>query len=224
VWRGPVNVDNSLMTEHLLFPAVAFLGALIGGYISSYAKKRAETRALKKDIREIARQTEIITKAAKEIEAGISIRVWSQQQRWDVQKTTLLESLKELATVETFLHELVFTFRDTKGHAQGYAERREKAGEKYADAINSFRRTQLAMEIVCGVTIGKRFREIDNIFARTLHAAKRSDFDEIWNDLSLELPAAKTALRETIRRQLEFDPQLGGGELSLSNSAPLEEN
>jgi len=52
----------------------------------------------------------------------------------------------------------------------------------------------------------------------------RPYFDEIWNDLSLELPAAKTALRETIRRQLEFDPQLGGGELSLSNSAPLEEN
>jgi hypothetical protein len=130
-----------------------------------------------------------------------------------------LESLKELATAETFLYELVYTFSRTKDHSPGRAERREEANEKYADAINSFRRTQLAMEIVCGTAIGTRFREIDNIFGRTLHGARRGDFGEIWNELIPALLAAKIELGKTIRGQLEFDPQLGGGELFLSSAA-----
>jgi hypothetical protein len=62
------------------------------------------------------------------------------------------------------------TFRDTKDHSPSRADRREGVNEKYADAINNFRRTQLAMEIVCGTAIGKRFEEIDNIFGRTCAA------------------------------------------------------
>jgi hypothetical protein len=117
---------------------------------------------------------------------------------------------------------LVYTFGDTKDQSPGRAERREEVNEKYADAINNFRRTQLAMEIVCGTAIGTRFREIDNIFARTLHGARRGDFDEIWNELAPALLAAKRELGETIRGQLDFDPQLGGGQISLTlHIAPL---
>jgi hypothetical protein len=193
-----------------------------GGFIVAYLKKKAENLAAHEDFKKLLAQQQATIEATKVIEARISIGMWSQQQRWDVQKTTLLESLKELATAETSLYGLVYTFRDTTDHSHGSAERREEASEKYADAINNFRRTRLAMEIVCGTAIGTRFQEIDNIFGRTLHGARRGDFGEIWNELTPALLAAKRQLGETIRRQLEFDPQLGGGELFLSSFiAPL---
>jgi hypothetical protein len=43
-------------------------------------------------------QVSAVTEAAKQIEARISSELWSRQQRWEVQKTALLDSLKELAT------------------------------------------------------------------------------------------------------------------------------
>ena len=204
--------------EHLLWLGLTTLGsAFLGSYLAGYSKKKAENLATKEDIQELARQTAILTQAEKGTEARISIGVWSQQQRWDVQKTTLLESLKELATAETFLYGLVYTFRDTRDRSEGWEEQRKDANEKYADSINNFRRTQLAMEIVCGTAIGKRFEDIDNIFGRTQHSARRGDFGEIWQEQFPALLAAKRELGKTIRWQLEFDPQLGGGELFLSS-------
>jgi hypothetical protein len=192
--------DWRIMGNPLIDALIFLAGLLAASFLPSYMKKKGENLATKEDIQEL-------TQATKEIEARISIGVWSQQQRWDVQKTTLLESFKELATAETCLYELVYTLRDTKDHSQGRAERREEANKKYADAVNNFRRTQLAMEIVCGAAIGTRFREIDNIFGRTLHAARRGDFGEIWDELCLELLAAKKHSGDTIHKQLEFDPQ-----------------
>jgi hypothetical protein len=204
--------------ENLLIGAFIFLAGLFSSsFLPSYMKKKGENLATKEDIQELARQTAILTQAAKEIEARISIGVWSQQQRWDVQKTALLESLKELATAEAFLSRLVYTFSDTTDHSEGWAERRKEANEKYADAMNNFWRTQLAMEIVCGRAIGNQFQEIENIFKRIRNSARQGHFDEIWDKQYPELLAAKRELGETIRRQLEFDPQLGGGELVLSS-------
>jgi hypothetical protein len=206
------------MTEPLLIGALIFLVGLFSrDFLPSYMKKKGENLATKEDIQELARQTAVLTQAAKEIEARISIGVWSQQQRWDVQKTALLESLKELASAETFLSRLVYTFSDTTDHSGDWAERRKEANEKYADAINNFWRTQLATEIVCGRAIGDQFQEIDNIFKRMLKMARQGDFDFILDKQYLELDAAKRQLGETIRRQLEFDPHQGGGELSLSS-------
>jgi hypothetical protein len=202
-WRIMENLLGGALIGALMY----MLGLLGRSFLPAYMQEKGKNLATKEDIQELAKQTAILTQAAKEIEARISMGVWTQQQRWAVQKTTLLESLKELATADTCLYELVYTFRDTKDHSQDRAERREEANKKYADAVNNFRRTQLAMEIVCGAAIGTRFREIDNIFGRTLHAAKRGDFGEIWDGLCLELLAAKKHLGDTIRKQLEFDPQ-----------------
>jgi hypothetical protein len=203
--------------EHFLWILLVAISSGFGGFIGAYLRKSAENLAANENFKTLLAQQKATIEATKAIEARFSIGVWSQQQRWDVQKTTLLESLKELATVETRLYELVYTFRDNKDHSPGRAERREEVNEKYAAAINNFRRTQLAMEIVCGTAIGTRFQEIDNIFGRTLHGARAGDFGEIWNELIPALLAAKKELGETIRRQLEFDPQLGGGENAIEN-------
>jgi hypothetical protein len=202
--------------EQLTGIVVTGIVAGVGAFFGAYLKKKAEILAINENFKKLVADQKVMTEATKGIEARISIGVWARQQRWDVQKTALLESLKELATAETCLYGLVYIFRDTRDHPQGSAERREEAREKYADAINNFRRTQLAMEIVCGTAIGTRFQEIDNILGRTLHGARRGDFGEIWSQLCPALEAAKRELGKTIRSQLEFDPQLGGGELSLS--------
>jgi hypothetical protein len=201
----------------LWFWVITVMCAGAGAYFGAYLKKKGENLATHEDLDKLVRQMEATTEATKAIEARISIDVWSQQQRWDVQKTALLESLKELATAETFLFRLVHTFSQTKDHREGWEELRKEANEKYADAINNFSRTQLAMEIVCGRAIGNQFQRIDNIFKRVLNRAQQGDFNDIWDKQYQEILVAKRELGETIRRQLEFDPHLGGGELFLSS-------
>ena len=151
-----------------------------------------------------------LAQTTQEIEARISIGVWSQQQRWDVQKMALLESLKELATAETYLVRLVHIFADTKDHPQGWEARRREANEKYAEAINNFWRTQLAMEIVCGREIGNQFQQIDNTFKRVLNRMKQDDFSDIWDKQYPLFFAEKEQLEETIRRKLGFDAEAEG--------------
>ena len=138
------------------------------------------------------------------------VGVWSKQQRWDIQKTALLDSLKDLATAETFLVRLVQTFVDTKDQPQGWETRRKEANEKYAERINNFWRTQLAIEIVCGSEIGSHFQEIDTIFDRVRKSLKQGEFDDIWNTQYPELLVAKRQLGETVRRRLGLDVETGG--------------
>jgi hypothetical protein len=219
-------VDNN---EKLAYMEPVILGSLcvllayvIGlfsrSFLPSSMQEKDKNLATKEDIENLANQTAILTQTTKEIEARISIGVWSQQQRWDVQKMALLESLKELATAEAFLVRLVHIFADTKDHQQGWEARRKEANEKYAEAINNFWRTQLAMEIVCGREIGNQFQEIDNTFRRVLNSVKQGDFSDIWDTQYPVFFAVKRQLGETIRRKLGFDAEAEG---EIVPSAPV---
>jgi hypothetical protein len=206
--------------ERIILGALCVLLAYVTGlfsrsFLPSNMQEKGKDLATKEDVQELARQTEILTQTTKELEARISVGVWSQQQRWDVQKTALLESLKELATAETFLVRLVHIFADTKDHPQGWEARRKEANEKYAGAINNFWRTQLAMEIVCGREIGDQFQQIDNTFKRVLDRMKQGDFKDIWDTQFPVFFAEKGQLGETIRRKLGFDAEVEG-EIALS--------
>src|ERR1700719_1929626 len=164
-FRPVGNNEKLAYMEHFLVIAFYSILAFVVGlfswsFLPSYMREKGKNLATKEDIQELARQTGILTQTTKEIEARLSISVWSKQQRWDLQKTALLDSLKELATAETFLVRLVHTFADTKDHPQGWEARRKEANEKYAETINNFWRTQLAMEIVCGREIGNQFQKI----------------------------------------------------------------
>ena len=200
--------------EH--FAVIAFYSVLafvVGLFSRSFLpgdlQERGKNLATKEDIQELTRQTATISKTTKEIEARISISVWSKQQRWDIQKTALLDSLKDLSTAETFLVRLVQTFVDTKDHPQGWETRRKEANEKYAERINNFWRTQLAIEIVCGREIGSNFQEIDTIFDRVRRTLKKGEFDDIWNTQYPELLLAKRQLGQTVRRRLGLDVETG---------------
>src|ERR1700722_6121623 len=212
------RADNSEKLGHMEhFIVVAFyslLAFVVGMFCRSFLPndmlEKGKNLATKEDLQELARQTGILTQTTKEIEARISIGVWSKQQRWDLQKTALLDSLKDLATAETFLVRLVQTFVDTKDQPQGGETRRKEANEKYAERINNFWRTQLAIEIVCGREIGSHFQEIDTIFDRVRKSLKQGEFDDIWNTQYSELLVAKRQLGETVRRRLGIDVETGG--------------
>jgi hypothetical protein len=210
------------------------VGLFSWSFLPGYMREKGKNLATKEDIQELARQTRILTQTTKEIEARISIGVWSKQQRWDLQKTALLDSLKDLATAETFLVRLVQTFVDTKDRPQGWETRRKEANEKYAERLNNFWRTQLAIEIVCGSEIGSHFQEIDTILDRVRKSLKQGEFDNIWNTQYPELLAAKRQLKETVRRRLGLDVETGeelvpgsgftlqSGESSLAPSSDLQ--
>jgi hypothetical protein len=210
--------------ERIILGALCVLLAYVAGlfgrsFLPSHMQEKGNNLATTEDIQELARQMGIIAQTTKEIEARISVGVWSQQQRWDVQRTALLESLKELATAETFLVRLVHIFADTKDHPQGWEARRKEANEKYAETINNFWRTQLAMEIVCGREIGNQFQQIDNTFKRVLSNVRQGDFKDIWDTQFPLFLAEKGQLKETIRRKLGFDVE---AEAEIVLSTPLD--
>jgi hypothetical protein len=217
------NNEKLAYMERIILGALCVLLAYVAGlfsrsFLPSSMQEKGKDPATKEDLQELARQTGILAQTTQEIEARISIGAWSQQQRWDVQKTALLESLKELATAETFLVRLVHVFADTKDHPQGWEARRKEANEKYAETINNFWRTQLAMEIVCGREIGNQFQKIDDTFKRVLNRVKQGDFKDIWDTQFPLFFAEKGELGETIRRKFGFDAEVEG-EIALS--APL---
>ena len=86
------------------------IGAFVGSFLSGYLKKKGENLATHEDIEKVLRQVAAVTQTTKEIEAKISIDVWSRQQRWEVQKSALLDSLKELASSEALVWALVHVF------------------------------------------------------------------------------------------------------------------
>src|SRR6202012_4323636 len=214
-FRRVANNEKLAYMEHFVviafYSILAFVvGLFTWAFLPSYMREKGKNLATKEDIQELARQTGILTETAKEIEARLSVSVWSNQQRWDMQKTALLDSLKDLATAETFLVRLVQTFVDTKDRPRGWEARRKEANQKYAEKINNFWRTQLAIEVVCGKEIGSHFQEIDTIFDRVRKSLKQGDFDEIWNQQYPELLMAKRQLGETVRRRLGLDVETGG--------------
>lgn len=213
-FRSVANNEKLAYMEHFLviafYSILAFaVGLFSGSFLPSYLREKGGNLATKEDLQELARQTGILTQTTKEIEARISISVWSKQQQWDLQKTALLDSLKDLATAETFLVRLVQTFVDTKDRPQGWEIRRKEANEKYAEKINNFWRTQLAIEIMCGREIGSHFQEIDTIFDRVRKSLKKGEFDDIWNTQYPDLLVAKRQLGATVRRRLGLDVETG---------------
>lgn len=61
-----------------------------GAYLGSYLKKKGENWATKEDVQELARQTRILTQAAKEIESKIADEYWNRQKRWELRRGSLL--------------------------------------------------------------------------------------------------------------------------------------
>ena len=82
--------------------------------------------ATKEDIEDLRRQTATLTQTTEGIKARISIDLWSRQQRWDVQKSALLDTLKELASSEALLFAAVWAFQVTKGNESPEAKEQRK--------------------------------------------------------------------------------------------------
>src|SRR5271170_2346344 len=95
-FRRVDNNEKLAYMEHFVVGAFySLLAFVVGLFSSSFLPndllEKSKNLATKEDIEELARQTGIIAQTTKEIEARISISVWSKQQRWDIQKTALLD-------------------------------------------------------------------------------------------------------------------------------------
>lgn len=211
--------------KYFVIPTLTAIVAGFGAYFGAYLKKKGENWATHQDIEDLKGQTAILTQTTEAIKATISIDVWSHQQRWDAQKTALLESLKALADADTFLWRLVHAFSSTREMAMDVRnQHRTEADQKYVEAMNVFWRTKLAVEIVCGRAIADQFQRIDQTLTLVRRRLTQGDYSDIWENQYTEMQAAKRELGQIIRQQLGFDLQLGGGELSLSSSITPRSN
>ena len=155
------------------------LGGGIGAYVGSYLKKKAENLATHEDISKLVDQMKAVTQATKTIEATISIDLWSRQQRWEVQKAALLDTLKELASAEAAVWALVWAFSRKDHDTEEGKQNRREANEKFAKAIDAFWRTNLATSIVCGKEIADQLDNIDRLLAKVRNRARAGEFAEI---------------------------------------------
>lgn len=181
-------------------------GGWVGAYIGAYLKKSGENRAIHENLKKLLQQTSAVTEVTKKIEANISIDLWSRQQRWDVQKSALLESLKELASAEALLWAMVHACSGKDRETTEGAQRCKAASDQYMNAINAFWRTQLAMSIVSGKQISDKFEKIDRLMAVVRNKTIQGATEEIWGKYFEQIQAGKRELGAVIRNELEFDP------------------
>lgn len=135
-----------------------------GAYLGSYLKKKGENWATREDIRELARQTGILTQAAKEIEAKISNEMWEKQKRWEVKKDATFEAMKELATVSHSMTDLLGMFY--KMSRQDLLESKDKqlridTSNEFHDALNTFGRASILASLVCSKAVSDKFEELE---------------------------------------------------------------
>ena len=121
--------------------------------------------------------------------------MWSRQQRWEVQKAALLDTLKELASAEAAVWAFVWTFSRKDHDTEEGKQDRKEANEKYTNAINAFWRTKLATSIVCGREIADQLEKLDNLFGRVRIRTGEGQFGMIWDTLYSEIVAEKRKLR-----------------------------
>jgi hypothetical protein len=199
--------------------ATTVLGGWIGAYIGGYLKQKGQNLATHEDIKGLVDQVSAVTRATKEIEAKISIDMWSKQQRWEVQKAALLDSLRELASSESTLWALVHALKLRKNETEADKLYRQEANERYSTAINAFWRTKLATAIVCGGKIADKLEELDHRLAIVAVRAREGNFRGIWDDNFDAIQKAKQELAELIRKNLNFGEELGEFRLPSSESS-----
>jgi hypothetical protein len=213
---NPWVIGNSMDLTSLL---ITFVVAGGGAYLGSYLRKKGENLATHEDIDKLIGQVSAVTQVTKGIESKISIDAWSRQQRWEVQKAALLETLKELASAEAALWRMVWAFSNkNKGTPEGQQQLKE-ASENFDNAIGVFWRTKLATSIVCGNQIGIHLNAIDRLFASVRLNARNGNFETVWSSQFDDIRAAMQALGEQIRRDLEFGPELGALRLPPTGSS-----
>ena len=123
--------------DDLLRLVLAAVFAGVGAYLGFYLKKKGENLATHEDVQQLVRQVGAVTQATKEIEAKISNDLWSRQQRWEVQKAALLDTLKELASAEAALWRMVWAFsKKGKETPEGYIL--NEASESFDNTIVHF--------------------------------------------------------------------------------------
>ena len=185
--------------EWLMMFVLPLIGASAGSFLGAYLRKKAENVATKEDIQEV-------TRLAKTIEGKISIDVWSHQQRWDAQKAALLETLKELASAETMLFRMVHVFQKNM-RDESWLDEIKNADQKHNESMDAFWRSKLAVQIVCGRTIGDQVEKIDHMFGLVRVRIRQRDFADIWDVQVPEIHAAKRELGVIIRQHLGFEAQ-----------------
>jgi hypothetical protein len=210
-------MDVKIGTVVALFVS-SCLSAGAGAFVGSYLKKKGENLATKEDLKNLVEQMSAVTKATKEIESKISGELWDRQKRWEVQKEAILESLKGLGAAEGLLGKMLYAFRTYPTTSDVDAAKREEAQNEFLTAIQSFWRSKLTTEIVCGQRISDQLDLLDNLMGRIRDRGRQRQFGEAWT-LMEEINTGNRNLRSIIREELRFEINLRP-QSNVSSAAP----
>ncbi len=152
----------------LLYLGVTFLISGGGAFFGAYLKEKAKRVATHEDIENVLKEVRETTKAAKEIEAQISDKVWDRQKRWEVKREALFEATKDLGELEDALTNLNSTFKAAKLNAISGADwstQKAEASKRWTEASNNYHRTNLLVVLVCSKEVEIAFDQIGMFFA-----------------------------------------------------------
>jgi hypothetical protein len=148
------------LTQGIIWALSVVVSLFIGGFLKSYMSKKGENLATKEDIAEL-------TRVQKEIEAKISDEVWNRQRKWELKKEVVLEAVRELSNLETSVMQLYAG----KAAMHGIKATPEdqirnplyaQMSDKFVEVSARFKRVTMLMDIVCGESVVRAFREVDS--------------------------------------------------------------
>jgi len=155
--------------------------------------------ATHEDIENVLKEVRETTRAAKEIEAQISDKVWDRQKRWEVKREALFEATKDLGELEDALTNLNSTFKAAKLNAISGADwstQKAEASKRWTEASNNYHRTNLLVVLVCSKEVEIAFDQIGMFFASAATTIFNQDSEYFTKSISERI---------AIRKELEID-------------------
>ncbi len=145
-------------------------------------RKKGESLATKEDISNLAAQTAILTKTAKDIEAQISDKVWNKQRQWEMKRDSIVSTVQALGRANDALLLLASAYTMARKHGEDlWAQKVTKTKLAWSELVNAYDEKRFEAELVCSKELAAAMRHTSVEIRLT---AKRM-FDEKLDDYSV---------------------------------------
>ena|ERR1035438_2217116 len=186
----------------LLLLQVGAAGA--AAYVGAYWAKRGESKAILADLDKVLTQVSAVTKTTKEIEATISIDMWSRQKRWEIKRDVLIEIVRELGSVEFSLAIMDLTFRKrTPLEVKIDRKEKEEAAEGWNATLLAFKKAKTLAFMVCSEDVRKALEDLQGSITKLAGEAASGQMESA--DWYVGLVKQTRLVTELIRSDLDLN-------------------
>jgi hypothetical protein len=194
--------------ENLVAGALIFLVGLFShSFLPSYMKKKGENLATKEDINNLATQTAVLTKTAKDIEAQISDKVWNKQRQWEMKRDALVSAVQALGRADAGLLLLASAYTMARKHGEeAWAQKVGETKLAWSDLVNIYDEKRFAAELVCTKELADAMRSAAveiRLTAKKMFNEKMDDYGVLGKPVHEKI----VRVRELVRLELGIESE-----------------